>query len=117
MAWKFFHDQVSTKECAGRGDRTRGRLHAKRTRFGSNYCTRLHNFGNSALAKLGFAMERQLLSGACSKENDGIIQHFMTSEHAASRYVVLHGNRSHTRRIMLLYVLIMITFIRKPAYS
>ena len=29
----MFHDQVSTKECAGRGDRTRGRLHAKRTRF------------------------------------------------------------------------------------
>ena len=25
----FFHDQVSMKECAGRGDRTRGRLHAK----------------------------------------------------------------------------------------
>ena len=31
----FFHDQVSTKECAGRGDETRGRLHAKRTRFRS----------------------------------------------------------------------------------
>ena len=33
---KCFHDQVSTKECAGRGDQTRGRLHAKRTRFRSN---------------------------------------------------------------------------------
>ena len=36
----FFHDQVSTKECAGRGDRTRGRLHAKRTCFRSSYRTR-----------------------------------------------------------------------------
>ena len=25
------HDQISTKECAGRRDRTLGRLHAKRT--------------------------------------------------------------------------------------
>ena len=37
---KFFHDQVSAKECAGRGDRTRGRLHAKRTRFLSSYRAR-----------------------------------------------------------------------------
>ena len=29
--------KVSTKECAGRGDRTRGRLHAKLTRFRSSY--------------------------------------------------------------------------------
>ena len=42
-------------------------------------------------------MERQLLAGPCSKENDGVIRRFMTSEHAASRYVVLHGDRSHTR--------------------
>ena len=28
------------KECAGRGDRTRGRLHAKRTRFRSSYRAR-----------------------------------------------------------------------------
>ena len=42
----FFHDQVSTKECAGREDRTRGRLHAERTRFGSSYRARLdgHEF-------------------------------------------------------------------------
>ena len=32
----FFHDQP-TKECAGRGDQTRGRLDAKRTRFRSSY--------------------------------------------------------------------------------
>ena len=38
------------------------------------------------------------LSRLWSKENDGIIQCFMTSEHATSRYVVLHGNRSHTRK-------------------
>ena len=38
MAVKNYHDQFSTKECAGRGDRTRGRLHAKRTRFQSSYC-------------------------------------------------------------------------------
>ena len=37
MAVEFFHDQVSTKECAGCGDRTRGRLHAKRTQFRSRY--------------------------------------------------------------------------------
>ena len=37
MAVESFHDKVSTKECAGRGDRTRGRLHAKRTRFRSSY--------------------------------------------------------------------------------
>ena len=36
----IFHDQVSTKECAGWGDWTRGRLHAKRTCFWSSYCTR-----------------------------------------------------------------------------
>ena len=30
MAVEIFHDQVSTKECAGFGDRTRGHLHAKR---------------------------------------------------------------------------------------
>ena len=42
-----------------------------------------------------FAMERQFLSGACSKENDGVIRRFMTSEHANLRYVVLHGNRYH----------------------
>ena len=34
------HDQVSTKACAGRGDRTRDRLHAKRTRFRSRYRAR-----------------------------------------------------------------------------
>ena len=38
----FFHDQVSMKECAGNGDRTRGRLHAKRTRFHSSYRARLY---------------------------------------------------------------------------
>ena len=37
MAVDIFHDQVSTKECAGRGDRTRGRLHAKQTRFQTSY--------------------------------------------------------------------------------
>ena len=31
------HDQVSTKEYPGRGDRTRGRLHAKQPRFRSSY--------------------------------------------------------------------------------
>ena len=36
-----FHDQVSTKQCAGRGDRTWGRLHAKGTRFRSSYRARL----------------------------------------------------------------------------
>ena len=35
-----FNDQVSTKECARRGDRTRGRLHARRTRFRSSYRAR-----------------------------------------------------------------------------
>ena len=29
MAVQIFHDQVSMKECAERGDRTQGRLHAK----------------------------------------------------------------------------------------
>ena len=33
----FFHDQVSTKECARRGDWTRGCLHAKQTRLRSSY--------------------------------------------------------------------------------
>ena len=41
MAVEFFHDQVCTKECAERGDRTRGRLHGKRTRFRSSYRPRL----------------------------------------------------------------------------
>ena len=36
----FFHDQISMKECAGRGERTRGRLHAKGTRFRSSYRAR-----------------------------------------------------------------------------
>ena len=36
----LFYDQVTTKECAGRGNRTRGRLHAKRTRFRSSYRAR-----------------------------------------------------------------------------
>ena len=36
----FMTKQVSTKESAGRGNRTRGRLHAKRTRFRSRYCAR-----------------------------------------------------------------------------
>ena len=40
MAVESFHDQVSTEECAGRGDRTRGCLPAKRTRFRSNYSHR-----------------------------------------------------------------------------
>ena len=40
MAVEVFYDQVSTKECAGRGDRTRGRLHAKRTLFRSSYRAR-----------------------------------------------------------------------------
>ena len=31
MAEEFFHDQIFMKECAGRGDRTRGRLHGKRS--------------------------------------------------------------------------------------
>ena len=35
MAVEIFHDQVSTKECVGRG------LHAKRTRFRSIYRARL----------------------------------------------------------------------------
>ena len=42
-------------------------------------------------------MERKFLSKACSKENDGIIRRFMTSEHVTSRYVVLPDNRPHTR--------------------
>ena len=40
---RTFHDQVSTKECVGRGDRTRARLHAKRTRLRSSYRTWLLN--------------------------------------------------------------------------
>ena len=40
MAVEIFHDQVSMKECARRGDLTRGRLHAKRARFRSSYRTR-----------------------------------------------------------------------------
>ena len=32
--------KVSMKECAGRGDRTRGRLHAKQARFRSSYRAR-----------------------------------------------------------------------------
>ena len=39
MAVEIFHDQVSTKECVGCGDRTRGHLHAKRIRFQSSYRT------------------------------------------------------------------------------
>ena len=41
MDVEMFHDQVSTKECAGRGDRTRGRLHAKGIHFRSSYRARL----------------------------------------------------------------------------
>ena len=37
MAVEMFHDQMSKKDCAGRGDQTRGRLHAKQTRFQSSY--------------------------------------------------------------------------------
>ena len=40
MAVDIFYDQVSMKECAGRGGRTRGGLHAKRTRFRSSYRAR-----------------------------------------------------------------------------
>ena len=40
MAVESFLDQVSTKECVGRGDRTRGRLHAMRKRFQSSYRAR-----------------------------------------------------------------------------
>ena len=32
------------KECAGRGDRTRGRLHTKRTRFQSSYRARVYKY-------------------------------------------------------------------------
>ena len=41
-------------------------------------------------AKHRFAMEHQFSPGTCSKENDGVIRRFMTSEHATSRYVVPH---------------------------
>ena len=37
MAVDIFSWLIYTKECAGRGDRTRGRLHAKRTRFRTSY--------------------------------------------------------------------------------
>ena len=39
MAVEMFHDQVSTKECAGRGDRTRGRLHPRYSPLGMCYFT------------------------------------------------------------------------------
>ena len=45
---KCFHDHISTKECAGRGDRTRGHLHAKRTRIQSSYRARLKTNRNSS---------------------------------------------------------------------
>ena len=57
----------------------------------------MHNFGNNALAKHRFAMERQCLSEVFSKENDDVIWRFMTWKHATSRYIVVHGNRFHTR--------------------
>ena len=42
MVVEIFHDRVSTdvEVRAGRGDRTRGRLHAKQTRFWSSYHAR-----------------------------------------------------------------------------
>ena len=45
---KCFHDHISMKEWAGRGDRTRGHLHAKRTRIQSRYRARLKTNGNSS---------------------------------------------------------------------
>ena len=78
MAVEIFQAQVSRKECAGRGDRTRGRLHAKRTRFRSStalglnpfrkllriYCI-LHNknqFTNSSVLKIQHTRDIQYLS-------------------------------------------------------
>ena len=68
------------------------------------------NNGNNAQAKLGHKTACQLLSGACSKENDGAIRHFMTSEHATLRYVVVHGNRSHTRSVSFEYSFKLVRF-------
>ena len=52
---KLFHDQISMKECTGRGDRTRGRLHAKRTRFRLRYHEVLMNIHEYAGQCPGFA--------------------------------------------------------------
>ena len=48
MAVEFFYDKVSTTESAGRGDRTRSRMHAKRIRFQSSYRARLGKCGNTS---------------------------------------------------------------------
>ena len=47
---------------------------------------------------LGFGMEASIFVQAYSKENDGVVRRFITSEHATSRYLALHGKRSHTRK-------------------
>ena len=56
-------------------------------------------FWEQCLAKLGLLWSVNFGLEMCSKENDGISRHFMISEHTTSRYMVLHSNRSHTRRI------------------
>ena len=63
-----------------------------------------------------FAMKHQLLSKPCSKENDGVIWHFMTSEHSTSRYVVLHGIRSHTSIYILEQSIMSLKWIKSLAF-
>ena len=57
-------------------------------------------------------MEHQLLSGAFSKENVDVIQRFRTSEYATSRYVVLHGSRSHTHTCNCFFMSEFLRFVR-----
>ena len=74
MAVEMFSWQVSTNEYAGRGDRTRGRFHAKRTRFRSSYRARLKdrsqgstNHWNNIVSTLTEPPHEKKKNGICAQ--------------------------------------------------